>query len=381
MNTRIATKSDVNSIRDMWENSRGGGIFTQWFFDKVFYSGNSVIAEVEGDIAACSCTVPYKVNINGAELDASYIGAIVANPENRIPDTMNLLMADTLSFINSKSTPVVFTVPDNYKFFEKYGFSLCYEYNQYNITPCDLPSFGINGNIIRPKTINKEVIDMISPVYEKFTRKKNGYTLRSEDDWKLIFDDFYKNFNGKCVIYKNYRNEILGYMLYIIRDNKMGIYELAYSKREGYEGLIGFIKSHEEIVNQISLKMPSDDLLYLNLCDSRMAISKCPFAMARIIDVKTILQYFAQNAPENIRLQVVDRIIESNNRTFTFNQGDVLVIDDDSNVATDIGTLTQIVLGYLSVEEAFSANLIKGDISLLKTVFEKQTTYINMLCV
>ena len=56
----------------------------------------------------------------------------------------------------------------------------------------------------------------------------------------------------------------------------------------------------------------------------------------------------------------ISREIQKNNRTFTFSQGDVLAVDDDANVATDIGTLTQLVLGYLSVNEAFSANLIKG---------------------
>ena len=381
MNTRVASKTDVSIIRNMWENSRGGGVFTQWFFDKIFYSGNAVVAEADGELRACACTIPYKIKINEQEVGASYIGGVVANPENRSPETMNVLVADTLSFVSAKNGPIVFTVPDNYKFFEKYGFSLCYEYKQYDILPGELPSYGISGTILRPSVADKDVISMLDFVYKKFVHNKNGYTIRSEESWKVILDDLYNNFDGKCVIYKNNRDEIVGYMLYIIRDNKMGVYELAYSRREGYEGLVGFIKAHEGTVNKVSLKMPSDDLLYLNFCDNRKAVACCPFAMARIVDAKAILRLFKNSAPENLRIQIIDRVIEENNSTFTFMEGEVISVDDDANVATDIGTFTQIVLGYLSVEQAFEMNLIKGDISPLKEMLKKHVTYINMLAV
>lgn len=381
MNTRVAAKSDVNAIKDMWENSRGGGAFTQWFFDKVFYSANAVIAEENGAPLACACTIPYTIKINGNDIEASYIGGIAANPENRSTEVMNVLAADTLGFIAGKNIPIAFTVPDNYKFFERYGFSLCYDYKQYDITPDDLPSYGINGTIVRPSAINKDIIDILNGIYEKFTLGKNGYTIRTEENWKLIFDDFYKNFDGKCVIYKNQRDEFLGYMLYIIRDNKMGVYELAYSKREGYEGLIGFIKAHEGIINKVSVKTPSDDLLYLTFCDNRTAVASYPFAAARITDVREILRLYKDLMPQNLRIQVIDRVMEENNHTYTFAEGDVIIIETEANVATDIGTLTQLVLGYLSVDEAYALNLVKGDASLLKQIFKKQTTYINMLSV
>jgi len=381
MNIRVAGKSDVNDIRKMWENSRGGGVFTQWFFDKIFYSANAVLAETDEDTVACACTIPYKMSVNNNEIDVSYIGAIIANPETRTPDILNPLMADTLSFIDDKNMPIAFVVPDNYKFFERYGFALCYDYKQYDITPGDLPAYGVNGTILRPDSFNKEIIETLNTIYKKFNRNKNGYAIRDEEGWKLILDDLYKNFNGKCVIYKNLRNEVVGYMLYIIRDSKMWVYELAYSRREGFEGLVGFIKAHEGMINKISLKMPSDDLLYMNFCDNRGAVTQCPFAMARIIDVKKALNLFVKNAPENVRLQVVDRVVEENNHTFAFDENGAITVDDTANVATDIGTLTQLLLGYISVDDAFRLNLITGDASLLKNLFEKKTTYINMLYV
>ena len=59
----------------------------------------------------------------------------------------------------------------------------------------------------------------------------------------------------------------------------------------------------------------------------------------------------------------------------------MITIDTDANVATDIGTFTQLVLGFLSIEEAGRLNMIKGNIDLLGQSLKKQTTYVNMLSV
>lgn len=381
VNTRVASKADIKIIRNMWENSRGRGIFTDWFFNNIFYSDNSVVTEENGVPLACSCMVPHKMVLNETEFDAGYIGAMTANPENRTQEIMNVLAADTLGFIAGRGMPVAFTVPDNYKFYEKYGFALCYDYKQYDIAPNELPLYGVNGSILRPACADEEVIRMLNGIYSQFMRGRTGYLIRTPENWKLIIDDLYKNFDGKCVIYKDDKDGLLGYMLYIVRDSKMGVYEMAYTGRKGYEGLIGFIKSHEGLIDRVSLKVPSDDRMYLSFCDNRMAVKSCPFVMARITDAKEILKSFAAKAPADLRLQVIDRVIEENNKTFAFTDGDVITIDTDANVTTDIGTLTQLVMGYLSVEEAFFMNLVKGDMDVLQQIFKKRSTYINMLSV
>lgn len=377
MNTRIATKADINLIKNIWENSGENSVFSKWFFDKIFYSDNAVITEEDNCPLACACTVGYTLDINKARLAASYIVSMRANPENRTANVLNTLAADTLSFIAGKGMPIAFTVPDNYKFFEKYGFSLCYDYMQYDITSDDIPGYEVSSKVLRPENFDSETVGMLNAIYEKFIADKNGAALRTLENWRYIADDLYHNFDGKCIILKNDKNEPIAYMFYILRDNKLGVYELCYTDKSAYEQMLGLIKAFS--CDKISLKVPSNDLFYMSLCDKRMAVTRCPFAIARITNVKTILELFADNAGEDIRLQVIDRVMEENNKTFTFSQGSVITIETDSNVAIDIGTLTQLVLGYLSVDEASSLNLIKGDATRLKSLFKKQTTYINML--
>lgn len=377
MNTRIATKADINLIKSIWENSGENKIFSGWFFDKIFYSDNAVITEEENNALACACTVGYTLDINNMRLAASHIVSMRANPENKKAEVLNTLAADTLGFIAGKGIPIAFTVPDNYKFFEKYGFSLCYDYMQYDITSEDIPAYEVSAKVFRPDSFDSETVTMLNSVYEKFIANKNGSVIRTPENWRYIADDLYHNFDGRCVILKNDQNEPIAYMFYILRDSKLGVYELCYIDKGAYEQSLGLIKAFS--CDRISLKVPSNDLFYMSFCDKRMAVMRCPFAAARITNVRAILELFADNADDDIRLQIIDRVMGENNKTFTFSEGSVIAIETDANVATDIGTLTQLVLGYLSVDEAFELNLIKGDASRLKSLFKKQTTYINML--
>lgn len=377
MNTRIAQKADIKTIKNIWEKNRGANAFSDWFFNKVFYSADAVVLNDEDNVVMCAPTISYKMNMWGHEIQSSYIAGVIANPEDKTTKNMDVLMADTLSYLKDK--PIVFTVPDNFKTFERYGFSLCYNFKQYDIAPGDLPAYEFLGKMERPDGADKETIEKLKKIYKRFTQNKNGYTLRDDTEWKLIIEDLYENYGGRCAIYKNENDEVLGYILYVIRDSKMWVYEMAYIRREGYEGLIAFINAHKDDISRVILKMPEDDLLYLNFPNRRMATSLCPFAMARILDVKAILRLMKDSAPDGVRLQIIDRVIERNNRTFTFSEGDVLAIETDANVATDIGTFTQIALGYISVEDAYLMNLITGDKELLNGLFKKQTTYVNML--
>ena len=55
--------------------------------------------------------------------------------------------------------------------------------------------------------------------------------------------------------------------------------------------------------------------------------------------------------------------------------------EEAADVITDIGTLTQLFMGYISVNEACRMNLISGNADFLKKIFGKKSNYINMLLI
>lgn len=317
--------------------------------------------------------------MNNETVNCAYIAGLVIMPEYKDENNIRQMIADTVLTINASDAPISLVMPHNYKLYEKYGFSTCYNFKQYNIIPEDIPDFKIKGHIERHKISDKTIAEL-NEIYEIFMEDKNAWLIRSEDNWKLILEDLIGNFGGKVAVHYNDENIADGYVLYVIRDGQMGVYEMAYKNRSSYESLMGYIKAHDTQVRKISMKVSSNDLSYLDFCDNRNAAGIYPFVMARINNAGMILEQISQNADINIKLQIIDRLIEDNNQTFLITQEGVSITEEEADAVTDIGTLAMLVLGFISTEEAKKLNLISKNADVLKDLFNKRDNYINMLC-
>lgn len=379
METRQALANDKKMIKELWENSfHYSKSFNEWYFDKVFDAQNTLVT-TDGDNAAASLSIiPQTLNISGCEVKSAYISGLAVLPECRNDDNMKNLMSEAIVSISEKGYVLSTIIPANYRFYERFGWRTAYSYKQYDIKPEDLPAYRINHEFERAE-INDNTVFALSEIYKSFTADKNAYAHRSKNDWVLILEDLFFNFGGKCIILRDENKDAAGYMLSIIRDKKMWVYEFAYKNRAAYENIIGYMHSHKLYVDDIAIKAAADDLSYLDFCDNREAVRFCPFAMARITDAKKALEIASTNLSENFKIQIVDRLIESNNKTFSLSEGAAEETDAEADVITDIGTLTQLFMGYISVNDACRMNLISGNAEYLKKIFGKKSNYINML--
>ena len=100
----------------------------------------------------------------------------------------------------------------------------------------------------------------------------------------------------------------------------------------------------------------------------------------QIDDVQKMLELLAEGFAGQFRLQIIDRLMEGNNRTFAVDGQAVSAVDGTADVVTDIGTFTQLALGYISPEEAVRMNMLSGKAELVDAFFQKGVNYINMLC-
>lgn len=380
LNTRIANKADIKIIRDLWDEFYGySENFTDWFFNRAFYSQNSIVGTDDAKIAASSGFIPYKIKLNDKEINCAYIAGLVIMPEYKDENNIKQMIADTLLTINASDTPISLIMPHNYRLYEQYGFSTCYTFKQYNITPNDIPDFKIRGRIERHKISDKVIADL-NDIYRSFMADKNAWLIRSEENWKLILEDLIGNFGGKIAIRYNEQNIADGYILYVIRDGQMGIYEMAYKDRTSYESLMGYIKAHDTQVGKITIKASSNDLSYLDFCDNRTSAGIYPFVMARINNVQMILEQTVSSISSPVKLQIIDRLIEDNNRTFLIDENGVEITEEEPDVTTDIGTLAMLVMGFIGTKEAYKLGLIGKNAEILNELFAKRDNYINMLC-
>lgn len=377
MDIRNAQRVDAQAIREIWENtfhySRG---FMDWYFRTMFEEKNTILAAEEEQAIASVSIQPQEMIMAGEKMDTCYIGAFAALPEYRNKETMRDVACAMTADIGRRGFAVSVVVPFNYKFFERFGWRTAYQYKQYKITPADIPDYQIHGKFQR----NPADISGLAMVYDAFMHGRSGYFIRDSKAWQLILEDLTQNFGGRYVLLRDGQQTPVGYLLYIIHDGVMGVYEMAYTNRQAYESLLGFIRMHAMQLKTISMKMPDDDLTHLEFCDNRMAVTLCPFAMARVHRVRDVLGTLAKRFDGAVRIQVIDRLSEENNRTFAVSRDTVVETEAAPDVVTDIGAFTQLALGYLDTAGAVRMNMLSGKAELLKGLFRKETNYLNMLC-
>lgn len=381
MDTRQAVSADKENLKDLWKNSfHFEDSFINWYFDKVFEPENTLVTTDKSHIMSSLSVMEQTLNISGCNVKTAYISGLAVLPEYRNDDNMKSLVTDAIVAASRGGYILSMLIPSNYRFCERFGWRTAYSYKQYDITPEDLPEYRVNCRFERAQ-INDNTVFELNSIYKAFMKDKNAYALRDKKNWVLILEDLFYNFGGQCLILKDDENNAVGYILSIIRDKKMWVYEFAYTNRAAYENIIGFMNAHKLYVDKIAIKAAADDLSYLDFCDCREAVRYCPFAAARITDAKKALQIACTNLEGNFKIQIIDRLIEDNNKTFLLGAESAEETEEEAEVITDIGTLTQLFMGYISVSEACRMNLISGNAEALKKIFGKKNNYINMLLV
>ena len=382
MSTRISGIMDKKLIRQLWEDSLSyTDRFMDWYFERAYYPEDTLIEEAGSMVFSSTTIMPQKLNISGFEASCAYICGEAVPPEYRREPDERARLGGVLNEVAQRNCLLSIVVPSSYKFYEKYGWRTAYSYKQYSIKPSDLPAYEVRGPITRVKAVSEKTISDMNDIYMNYMSDKNAYALRSPKMWSLILEDLQQNFGGKCIIVKNTRGENVGYMLYVVRDRRMGVYEFAYKTRDAYESIMGFIRAHENQIDSVEIKAPANDLSHLDFCDRRDAVRYCPFAMARITDAEKALSIASAKLEDSFNIQIVDRQLERNNGSFKLAGAETEETDEAADVITDIGTLTQLFMGYIDAGEAKRLNLVRGDENLLKKIFDKKNNYINMLLI
>lgn len=357
--------------------------YTDWYFENCRKNTISSVIEENGRIFSVIERTPYTLSVRGVPVKSEYISTIATLPEYRGKGCARELVTDTLTDMKNNGSVICFAVPPSYKMFDKFGFRLTHRFTQYNIDIKQIPNFSMNSSVERVN-VNDVMIAVLSGIYEKYMYDKNGYVIRTPQSWRLILEDLQNNFGGHIALIRNSDSIPVGYIMYIIKERKMHIYEMAYVNHSAYASIMAYIRSHITQIDTVAIKAPSGDLSFLDFTDNRTAVGLYPFVTSRITDVRKALEIAASNGfAGSISIKVVDRIIEDNNAVFAVSasSAEVLPESEIADVVCDVGTLTQLFMGFLSPAEAEKMNLLGGDVKRLNTLFTKTDNFMNMLLV
>lgn len=379
MEVRKAKTSDMKQIKKLWSYSFGlDESWIDWNLDKNFNPNDFTVISENGRIVSCIANTNMEMNILLTHFNVSYHSGLATKPDMRNRGLAKKLLNHAMLEAAENNNCISMIVPSDYKLFSKFGYRTTHWYNEYNIVPSDLPDFKINGNFVFLGN-TKDAFERLDNIYLDFAHSKNAAPKRNKDTWRSILEDLVDNHGGNVALLMDGGTPV-GYLLYVIQNGTMHVYEMAYITTSAHKQLLAFIKNHAGQVQNITIKAAIDDMSHIYFPDNRRAVTKCPFVMSRITDVFMAMSTVSSRCKEEFTIKIIDKFIPQNDGVFTMTkQGLIPSTTDKPKIVIDIGTLSQIFVGGMNVHTAMQMGLYTGPSIPLIHLFLKQDNYINML--
>jgi predicted acetyltransferase len=141
------------------------------------------------------------------------------------------------------------------------------------------------------------------------------------------------------------------------------------------------VASHKTQLDSVTIQQPIDSqLMYYFGFNNKISVSLKPFMMARIVDVKYVLEKLAKDMILDLSIRINDGILSQNNQVFHIKNGSVAISDNKADAIMDIGTLTQLYMGTVSVSAAYDLGKIEAEninLAQLNRLFSYKISYVN----
>lgn len=368
------------------------------------------------DSPVCVCThFPFQALIRGERHAAPGLSAVATPPEHRRQGYVRALLSAALDEYRTRDDRVSILWPFRHEFYHKYGWATCSMEHTYRCDP-DALAFARErvGEPGQYRRVDTDEYDLLATVYDEFT---SGYTLsvhRDEQWWKLRTFTSWQTDPYVTVWERD--GHPRAYLTYAIdreqEERTMTVRDLAFLDFEALLAICQYLANHDSQVSTVTFTLPPDvDLLDSMPDPEEMTCERLTGAMARIVDVEQTLSALAYpSVDETVSIEVEDPLVEWNDGVFHLTVRDgradcermsgvsetdadsIADFDADSNVDSDsraaadtdcrldIGTLTQLVVGYRSAAELERSCRLSVDsdtLSRLNRIFPPEQTYLQ----
>jgi predicted acetyltransferase len=329
------------------------------------------------------------LRIRGEWHDVAGVSAVSTPPKHRRNGYIRQLLLASLQEYRERGEDFAALWPFDYGFYRKFGWGTCSEGAVSTCSP-DALAF------VDRKEPDGAFVDLTADRWEELDRVHeacNDHALamqRTEEWWrKRVFQGWKKD---PYVAGWERDGELRGYLVYTIEEGnderEMTVMDLAFLDHEAYIELVRFCRYHDSQVGEVSLYGPGDTILHDLADDPReVEIEIQPGGMFRVVDVESALSAlsYPTGGSRSVVLDVTDDLAEWNDGRFRLAVEDghstCEPTTDAPDATVDIATLSQIVVGYLSVERAAWV----GDLDIasesgretLSALFPPETTFLR----
>lgn len=288
------------------------------------------------------------------------VSAVASPPESRRQGYVADLLANLHREFREQSIPFAVLWPFKYAFYRRFGYAMTNTSVTTSVPPVEL------GDVVPAaagsfRRLEADDYDELDAVHRAWATETLGLQ-RTEGWWR------YRAFQGwrkDPYVYgwEDDEGQLRGYLFYTIDedgdDKRMDVFELAAVDDEARGQLLRFCRDHDSQVDTVRIRGgPGETRLLDTLADPRAAdVEVRPGPMARIVDLEAAVDAlsFPDDAAGSVTLTVRDDHCDWNDGTFELTVGSdgvtCLRSDADADASLDVGALSQLALGSLSVDE------------------------------
>jgi len=334
-------------------------------------------AYVDHKFAAQAAVLELQTYIGGKAFAMGGLAGVATWPEYRRQGLVAKLLVQSLLEMKAKGQVISFLHPFAFGFYRKFGWETYTEHKAYTIKSELLPARSpYEGRIER----FSGKYSLLNDIYQAYASKYNGSLVRTELWWKYRIS---RRKPGQIALYYDKSGEARGYLIYEVKNKRLTVHELIYLNEESRAALWSFIAQHDSMIDDVTITVPSDDLLPFQLPNPRIGQEIIPYFMARIVDAEAFIDGYDFNfssGDDHIPIQLSDEHAPWNNGSYLLQidaSGKASLCRLDENhriedaIKLDIGSFTTMLLGYLRPVQLAHLARIVGDMAAIKRLQDR----------
>jgi predicted acetyltransferase len=311
--------SDRNQqVKHIWqERFNDSKIWMTEVFTRVYNEHDALTLEVDNKVVSHLILRQYLMRLGKMRLPMAYIYGAATARAAQGRGYMTQLMHNALNEAQRRGDIIVSLIPARrrlFSFYSRFGFATAFFVDEQRYTsrhdfPTESPYYTVETTI--------SDVDELANNYERLSSGRESTVLHTADDFKTIIVDNDVSSGLKALVrYKT--GEIAAVAFATIKDKTLVVADLAAETTEAADLALGALKAGAGEASVVIVAPVG-----------RQGVSSTPRAMARIVDVQSLLKTIAADRPECAhKIKVSDPIVRANNHTFVVAKGNVAVCDD-----------------------------------------------------
>ena len=376
----------------------------------------------DGDPVAVCAHHYFSLRIRGEDREVAGLSAVASPPEHRRDGNVGRMLRESLAEYRERGVAVSTLWPFEYPFYANYGWATASRYRHLTAPPAQL---GFVDDLVatdgddagRFRRLGEDDYPAVKPVLAAMADRYDLTMDWTEEWWR---ERALQGWKTDPFVYGWERDgELRAVCAYSFHDEPDGddptlrVTDVAVADDEAWFQLLRFCRNHDSQVDEIRIRAPPDAPL-LDLVDDPRAVD-CEVRtgpMVRVVDVAAALESLSPDPDIEtaFSLSVADPLAEWNDRTFRVEIADGAVsvepvgdggeaVGDrgertdesgsearDADAAVDVGALSQLYVGYRSVDEVIRGGGLAVDdgrgaegalADALRALFPPRTTHLR----